>query len=166
MESDVINGTTGGFKSDELAAIEETLVLEKFDNSDAIELGKIVLSLATERNLPAAIEVRIGDWPVFRAMLPGTNSENDWWMARKARVVKLTGHSSMHQRVASEEGKYDWFARNGVKEDEYAIHGGGNPIHVRGKGLVGTLLISGLPQITDHLLGVEAITEFLARAGE
>ena len=166
MESDVINGTTGGFKSDEMAAIEETLIFEKFDNSDAIELGKIALAIAEERKLPMALEVRVGDWPVFRAMLPGTNSENDWWMARKARVVKLTGHSSMHQRVSSEEGNYDWYARNGVKEEEYAIHGGGNPIHVRGKGLAGILLISGLPQVQDHLIGVEAITEFLARAGE
>jgi uncharacterized protein (UPF0303 family) len=166
MDSEIINGTTGGFKSAELAAIEDKLYLEKFDTADAIEMGKIALALCQERKLSAAIEVRIGDWTVFHASLPGTDTDNDWWMGRKARVVKLTGHSSMHQRVASEEGKYDWFARNGVKEEEYAIHGGGNPINVRGKGLVGALLISGLPQIEDHLLGVEVITEFLARAGE
>ena len=166
MDSDVINGTTGGFKSADLAAIEEKLYLEKFETADALELGKIALQICEERKLSAAIEVRIGDWTVFHASLPGTNSENDWWMGRKARVVKLTGHSSLHQRVASEEGAYDWFARNGVKEEEYAIHGGGNPINVRGKGLSGILLISGLPQIQDHLIGVEAITEFLARAGE
>ena len=35
-----------------------------------------------------------------------------------------------------------------------------------GKGLVGVLLISGLPQVQDHLIGVEVLTEFLARAGE
>jgi uncharacterized protein (UPF0303 family) len=28
------------------------------------------------------------------------------------------------------------------------------------------LLISGLPQVEDHLLGVEVLTEFLARKGE
>jgi uncharacterized protein (UPF0303 family) len=27
-------------------------------------------------------------------------------------------------------------------------------------------LISGLPQVEDHLLGVEVITEYLARQGE
>ena len=30
----------------------------------------------------------------------------------------------------------------------------------------GVLLISGLPQVEDHLLGVEVLTEFLARKGE
>jgi uncharacterized protein (UPF0303 family) len=28
------------------------------------------------------------------------------------------------------------------------------------------LIVSGLPQVEDHLLGVEIITEFLARKGE
>jgi len=35
-----------------------------------------------------------------------------------------------------------------------------------GRGLSGILLISGLPQVEDHLLGVEVLTEFLARKGE
>ena len=34
------------------------------------------------------------------------------------------------------------------------------------EGLIGALLISGLPQVEDHLLGVEVLTEFLARKGE
>ena len=75
MDSDVINGTTGGFKSAELAQIEETLTLEKFEVSDAIEIGKIALAIGEERKLSMAIEVRIGDWVVFHASLPGTNTE-------------------------------------------------------------------------------------------
>jgi uncharacterized protein (UPF0303 family) len=31
---------------------------------------------------------------------------------------------------------------------------------------MGVLLVSGLPQVEDHLLGVEILTEFLARKGE
>ena len=87
-------------------------------------------------------------------------------MGRKARVVLLTGHSSIHERVLAEETDIDWFAKHGVEEEQYAIHGGGLPINVAGKGLVGILLISGLPQIQDHLLGVDALTEYLARKGE
>jgi len=72
----------------------------------------------------------------------------------------------LHERVLAEERDVDWFAQHGVAEEEYAIHGGGLPINVIGKGLVGVLLISGLPQVQDHLLGVEVLTEFLARKGE
>ena len=163
---DKINGTTGGFTSAGLKTEEEMLVLPSFDIAAALEIGQIAFELASARELKAAIEVRIGEWTVFHASLPGTNAENDWWMGRKARVVLLTGHSSIHERVLAEETNIDWFAKHGVIEEQYAIHGGGLPINVVGKGLVGVLLVSGLPQIQDHLLGVEVLTEFLARKGE
>jgi len=163
---DKINGTTGGFTSAGLKTEEEMLVLPSFDIAAALEIGQIAFELASARELKAAIEVRIGEWIVFHASLPGTNAENDWWMGRKARVVLLTGHSSIHERVLAEETNIDWFAKHGVEEEQYAIHGGGLPINVVGKGLVGVLLVSGLPQIQDHLLGVEVLTEFLARKGE
>ena len=163
---DKINGTTGGFSSAGLKTEEEILVLPSFDIAAALEIGQIAFELASARELKAAIEVRIGEWTVFHASLPGTNAENDWWMGRKARVVLLTGHSSIHERVLAEETNIDWFAKHGVEEEQYAIHGGGLPINVVGKGLVGVLLVSGLPQIQDHLLGVEVLTEFLARKGE
>ena len=165
-ENDKINGTTGGFTSAGLKAEEKALVLPKFDVAAALEIGQIAYEIATSRGINPAIEVRIGEWIVFHASLPGTNTENDWWMGRKARVVLLTGHSSMHERVLAEETNIDWFAKHGVEEEQYAIHGGGLPINVAGKGLAGILLISGLPQVQDHLLGVEVLTEYLARKGE
>ena len=165
-ENDKINGTTGGFTSAGLKAEENALVLPAFDIAAAREIGQIAYELATSRGINPAIEVRIGEWIVFHASLPGTDTTNDWWMGRKARVVLLTGRSSMHERVLAEETNIDWFAKHGVEEEQYAIHGGGLPINVAGKGLAGILLISGLPQVQDHLLGVEVLTEYLARKGE
>ena len=165
-EDDKINGTTGGFTSAGLKIEEELLALPSFEIADAIEIGEIALDFGMTRGFAMATEVRIGDWTVFHASLPGSSPENDWWMNRKARVVMKTGHSSLYERVLAEESGVDWFAQHGVSEEEYAIHGGGLPINVKGKGLVGVLLISGLPQVQDHLLGVEILTEFLARKGE
>ena len=150
----------------EIQASEILAHLNEFKVWDALQLGKIGIEKGITRKLPIAIEVRIGDWTVFHASLPGSSPENDWWMNRKARVVMKTGHSSLYERVLAEENGVDWFAQHGVSEEEYAIHGGGLPINVKGKGLVGVLLISGLPQVQDHLLGVEILTEFLARKGE
>ena len=165
-EDDKINGTTGGFTSAGLKTEEELLALPSFEITDAIEIGEIALDFGMTRGFAMATEVRIGDWTVFHASLPGSSPENDWWMNRKARVVMKTGHSSLYERVLAEENGVDWFAQHGVSEEDYAIHGGGLPINVKGKGLVGVLLISGLPQVQDHLLGVEILTEFLARKGE
>jgi uncharacterized protein (UPF0303 family) len=154
--------TTGDFSSEELANTETRLQLPALDVEAALRIGEIALSVARSRSLPAAIEVRIGDWIVFHAALPGTDSGNDSWIARKARVVALTGHSTMHERVKAEEVGLDWYAANNAPESEYAIHGGGYPLNVVGSGHQGTLLISGLPQVDDHLLAEEIVERYLA----
>ncbi len=153
--------TTGDYTSAQLAAEEVALSLPTLDNTVALALGEIAVRFGCERSLPIATQVRIGDWIVFHASLPGTDTTNDQWMARKARVVALTGHSSLHERTKAEEDGIDWYSVNNAPEESHAIHGGGLPIMVSGQGQCGTLLISGLPQLDDHLLGVEILTEYL-----
>ena len=158
--------TTGNFSSAQLLKEEHTLVLEDLNNSLAIEIGEIGVQLGRERKLPIALEVRIGEWTVFKAALTGSKPENDWWINRKARVVAMKHHSTIYERVLAEENGIDWHKENKVEDETYAIHGGGLPLITKKDGFVGTLIISGLPQVEDHLLGVEIITEFLARRGE
>ena len=158
--------TTGGFTSTQLLTEEQILTLPSLVISDALEIGEIAKSLSITRKLSIAIEVRLGDWIVYHASLPGSNPENDWWMARKARVVMLKHHSTMYERVSAEERGVDWHRENNLLDETHAIHGGGLPLITKNEGFVGVLLISGLPQVEDHLLGIEVLTEFLARKGE
>ena len=158
--------TTGGFTSAGLAREAEALVLPSLTQAQAIEIGEIGFAKASARALPIIVEVRLGDWTVFKVALPGSKLENDSWVARKARVVMATGKSTMHERVSAEERDVDWYLETGLSEELHAIHGGGLALNVAGSGLAGILLISGLPQVEDHLLGVEVITEYLARQGE
>ena len=158
--------TTGNFSSTQLLKEEQTLVLEELNNSLAIEIGEIGVQFGRERKLPIALEVRIGEWTVFKAALTGSKPENDWWINRKARVVAMKHHSTIYERVLAEENGIDWHKENKVEDETHAIHGGGLPLITKKDGFVGTLIISGLPQVEDHLLGVEIITEFLARRGE
>jgi uncharacterized protein (UPF0303 family) len=106
------------------------------------------------------------DWVVFHASLPGSSPENDDWMRRKANVVNATGHSSMYEKVLAEEQGIDWHQSTGLVEADHAVYGGGLALNVVGLGLTGVLLISGLTEVEDHLLGVEILTEYLARKGE
>ena len=155
-----------GFTSIQLLAEEQILALPSIDISGALEIGEIAKSLSAKRNLPVAIEVRLDNWIVYHASLPGSEPENDWWIARKARVVMLKHHSTMYERVSAEERGVDWHKENNLLDETHAIHGGGLPLITKDKGFAGVLLISGLPQVEDHLLGVEVLTEFLARKGE
>jgi uncharacterized protein (UPF0303 family) len=158
--------TTGGFTSEGLALEAKTLVLASLTQAEALEIGEIAVALGRSRKLPIGIEVKMGAWTVFHSSLPGSTPENDSWIARKARVVLATGRSSIHERVDAEERGVDWYAEKGLSEELHAIHGGGLALNVSGLGCVGVLLISGLPQVDDHLLAVEVVTEFLARKGE
>ena len=158
--------TTGGFIAANLLNEEAVLILPSLTNLDAVEIGQIATEIGIERKLPIAVEVRIGDWIIYHVSLPGSTAENDWWISRKARVVMLKHHSTMYERVSAEERGVDWHEENNLLDETHAIHGGGLPLITKDDGLSGVLLISGLPQVQDHLLGIEVLTEFLARKGE
>lgn len=55
-------------------------------------------------------------------------------------------------------------ATGGAVADDYAIHGGGYPIRVRGvDGLVAVVVVSGLKQEDDHQVVAETIKAFVAK---
>ena len=155
-----------GFTAQLLLEEQDRLILPSLSVADALEIGQIATSFGVEQGLPIAVEVRIGDWIIYHASLPGSTVENQGWIDRKARVVMLKQHSTLFERVSAQERGVDWFAENNLTESTNAIHGGGLPLITQGDGFVGVLLISGLPQMEDHLLGVKVLTEFLARKGE
>ncbi len=157
--------TTGGFTSKQLLEEEQLLKLPSLANSDAVEIGEIATTLGNQRRVPVTVQVRIGDWIVYHASLEGSKPENDWWINRKVAVVLLKQHSTMYERVSAEEREVDWHQENNLQDETHAIHGGALPL-ITNEGFKGILIISGLPQVEDHLFAVAVLTEFLARKGE
>jgi uncharacterized protein (UPF0303 family) len=154
------------FNSKSLLLEEQLLVFSNLDVIGAIELGEIAKAIGLMRNLPIAVEVRLSDWIIYHASLPGSTAENQWWINRKARVVLLKHHSTLYERLSAQERGVDWHKENDLLDETHAIHGGGLPLITKDQGFAGVLLISGLTQVEDHLLGVEVLTEYLARKGE
>ena len=152
--------------SAELLQEESELIFDSLTVIDLLEIGQICKDIGLSRNLPVAVEVRLGDWVIYHVSLPGSKAENQSWIDRKARVVLLKHHSTLYERVSAEELGVDWHKENNLLDETHAIHGGGLPLITKTEGFVGVLLISGLPQVEDHLLGVEVLTEYLARKGE
>ena len=161
-----VNQTSGGLSSAVLLEEQIKLTLPALTITDALEIGEIAKFFGQDSSLPIAVEVRIGDWIIYHASLPGSTVENQGWIDRKARVVMLKQHSTLFERVSAQERGVDWFVENKLTDVTHAIHGGGLPLITKSDGFVGALLISGLPHVEDHLLGVKVLTEFLARKGE
>ena len=154
--------TTGNFKSADLLIQEQDCALSEFNLEIAQAIGHLATEIGLNRNLGIAISIRMGVWEVFKAALPGSKPENDGWIKRKANVVLLKHHSTMYERVRAEENSRDWHLDNGVEDATHAIHGGGFPLSTK-EGFKGILLISGLPQVEDHLLAVEILKTYLSK---
>ena len=76
--------TTGGFSSEGLALEAKTLQLESLSQKEAIEIGEIAMDFGFARELGIAVEVRLKEWTVFHASLPGSTPENDLWISKKS----------------------------------------------------------------------------------
>ena len=147
---------------DELEAQESRLVFDGFDENTAWDLGVRLRDAALSAGLPVAISIRRNGQRLFHAALPGASADNDGWLARKSAVVDRYGRSSLRVgeqfRVAGKS--FDEDSR--LDPSLFAAHGGAFPILVRGTGCVGSVAVSGLPQLEDHRLVVEVLEALLA----
>lgn len=139
---------------------EAELVFEKFDAADAWEIARLLCQAMSGEPKPVAMQAVLDGFTVLRYYPPATGPINEFWMGKKYNTVSRTGTSSL--RAAAE------LALSGRKpvsweldEEHFALCGGGFPIYVRGKGMVGVYCVSGLPHLEDHRLLTTAISQYL-----
>jgi uncharacterized protein (UPF0303 family) len=146
---------------EQLAAEEELLQFERFDNDTAWALGVALVEAARAAGSPLVIDIRRNGQQLFHAALPGTAPDNDAWIVRKTRVVDRFGRSSYHVGERARQSGTTFEAQMRLDPETYAAHGGAFPLTVRGVGVVGTVAVSGLPQLEDHRFVVERLSAFL-----
>lgn len=145
----------------DLEAQEQRLVFRTFTHDDAWALGSLLVELGRERRAPIAVDIHRAGQQLFHAALPGSTPDNDAWIARKRRVVERYASASylVGSRFRAKGTTFEDSSR--LDPDRYAAHGGSFPITVEGVGVIGSVTVSGLPQIEDHRLVVEALERFL-----
>jgi uncharacterized protein (UPF0303 family) len=146
---------------DELDRQEAELRFDRFDHDTAWALGLALVEKARARGLPVTVDLRRNGHQLFHAALPGTAPDNDAWIMRKTRVVDRFGRSSFNVGERARQGGTTFEDQMRLDPDLYAAHGGAFPVNVRGVGVVGTVTVSGLPQLEDHAFVVEVLAEFL-----
>ena len=146
---------------EQLEAQERDLVLDVADLATLHELGRQMSQAAVARDLPIVIQIRAGARLVYVAALPGSTASNDQWAARKARVTEHFEQSSLLVRLDHERDGQDVNTAHTLSPDLYKAHGGAFPLRARGVGVIGSVVVSGLPQIEDHTFVVEQLETFL-----
>ncbi|RAJ46813.1 uncharacterized protein (UPF0303 family) [Kitasatospora sp. SolWspMP-SS2h] len=143
----------------ELERQHRELQLPSADLDDLWRLGSLIVAEARARDLAVTVDIRHGEQQAFHAALPGTSADNDHWARRKAAVVRRFGEASylVGERHRAANRTFD------LDPAHYAAHGGSFPLLVRGTGMVGTVTVSGLPQVEDHRLVTDCLARYLAQ---
>lgn len=148
---------------DTIARQERALVFAAFDEHIAWSLGCRLRAVAAARAQGVVIVIRSDDHPVFVAALPGSTARNLDWARRKANLVRITGRSSFATGLELQRDGVTLGERFGLDEADHAAHGGSFPIRLSGRGVIGSVTVSGLPQRDDHAAVVAALCAELGR---
>ncbi|KAF2726337.1 hypothetical protein K431DRAFT_214039 [Polychaeton citri CBS 116435] len=167
---------------EQIEYIDNSLTFPSFTAETAWGLGCALRTRLLPFSKPVVIDISLahGHHCLFHATTrSGTSPDNDTWVARKRNTVLRFGYSTwyMHNKYQGDE---EAFAKkfglafggsgvgggNGVRAGDYAIHGGGWPVRVKGvEGIVAVVVVSGLKQDQDHGVIVQTVSEVLEAAG-
>jgi uncharacterized protein (UPF0303 family) len=149
-----------------LLAEEDRLVFAHFDHGTAWHLGSRLHAAGLKDHLPVAISIRRNGQCFFHAALPGSSPDNDGWLLRKAAVAERYGHSSYYVGCKFRADGRDFDVDSRLDVATYAAHGGAFPILVGRSGCIGTVAVSGLPQVDDHRFVVAHLEAFLIETNQ
>ncbi len=141
-----------------LAQQERELQFEHFNADTAWAIGGRLRQDALARKAGMTFEIQIAGRTLFLGTTDGAKGEHADWIRRKRNVVMKFSRSSYWMSLELQlKGKTMEARHEGVFYADYAMHGGAFPIALRGTGLVGTIVASGLHQRADHAMVVNAI---------
>ncbi|KAF2437870.1 hypothetical protein P171DRAFT_437484 [Karstenula rhodostoma CBS 690.94] len=149
---------------DAIIAQERASPLPAFNARIAYRLGTALHTRLLTFPAPACIHISTVTTPphvLYHAVTnDGTALDNDFWIARKRNSVIRFGASTwrLHVKHDGDEKAFAGKVGGEAKAAEYAIHGGGMPIFVKGvEWPVGVVVVSGLKQWDDHMVVVEEL---------
>ena len=129
-------------------------------------IGSSLHDQAVAANWPLVIDIRFFHRPLFFVALPGSTPNNVEYARRKRNVVERFHRSSYAVGREMVIKRDTLLNRYGLPIADYADHGGAFPITVLGCGVVGAIVVSGLPQRDDHMLIVRTLCSVLNQSPE
>lgn len=144
-----------------IAQQESALVFPSFGAETAWQVGNALRADALARKAAMTFKIQVAGRTLFLAATEGAVAGQQDWIRRKRNVVMRFNRSSYAIGLELEATGKSIEERHGLTLAEFAMHGGGFPILLRGTGCVGTVIASGLAQRVDHAMVVDALAAVL-----
>ena len=139
---------------------QKSLELSEFHYDFVWALGCHLYQRARKNEFPVAIEIRHGSDLVFAMLAPGAIDKFDW-TRRKCAVVHRFHRSSLFVKLEAQSKNYEFNTRFRLPPEDFAAGGGGVPLILKGGVFIGSVGVSGLPDVQDHKLITSCLAEML-----
>jgi uncharacterized protein (UPF0303 family) len=163
----VLKAVTAPLPSFTVAELEELnrLSVGEMTADDAVDLGLVAISVIRERDLNLAVDVSLRGHSMFRAKLKNTGPDNDFWLDAKVAVAVRFGEPSLLVKLRHVEAGTPFEERTDIDHTRFKAHGGSIPLR-NGDEVVGTITVSGEPDVIDHEVAAEALRRYLRQRAE
>lgn len=142
-----------------LARQEALLQLSVFSADEAWQLGSFLRASLLRRGAGGTVEIERAGQLLFACATSGATPGQAHWIRRKRNTVHHFARSTYAVGRKLERDGTSLLAGHGLLEADFIAHGGGFPLVLTGSGMVGSVVLSGLPQRDDHNLVIEALIE-------
>lgn len=140
---------------------EAQLQFVAFGPDEAWQLGSLLRNRLLASGAGGSVEIEVAAHLLFACVTVGATPGQANWIRRKRNVVRFFGRSTYAIGRKLEQDGSTLSARYGLSDTDHVAHGGGFPILLKGTGMVGSVIFSGLPQRDDHNMVVDALAEML-----
>ena len=137
--------------------ILKKIELDSFSNRLGLEIGLAIVNLAKERNQNIAVQVERLNHTIFLFVDDSLPTDKHNWLRRKANVTKHFEESSLNVKHDLINGNMTLEKTFALNEKEYLAKGGSIPVFVKNAGMIAVVTVSGLHDVEDHNIIVEAL---------
>lgn len=135
--------------------------LKEFCNRTALEMGIKIVDHAKANDLVIGVLVERLNQSVFLYLDDGLPNDKHNWLRRKSNVAKNFEESSLSVKEDLIKGHMDLEETFGLDKKDFIARGGSIPIIVENAGLIATVTVTGLTDVADHQLIVDALHEYI-----
>jgi uncharacterized protein (UPF0303 family) len=140
---------------------EEMLQFPHFNKKDAWDLGNLLVKKSQDEKLSISVSIRLfNGLTIFQYLPEGAIPDNERWLTKKFNTVREFELSTLLNTLKFIKRKWTIEGR-GLDPKAFVWGGGGFPIRIKGTGVIGAILVSGLSHDKDHGVLVDCISDLL-----